>query len=89
MIGPAFDNGQAVDEGWSIFECFGSENGSWQLQKCDNAETFHTDIDAWRLVINYADAGSQYHQRALQFLKDNNPMEYDCMIDTIKRRAIA
>lgn len=89
MTGPMFDNGKAVDEGWSIFECFGSENGRWQLQKLDDAGKFNTDIDAWRLVLDYADAGSEYHQQALQFLKDNNPMEYDCIIDTIRRKAIA
>ncbi|WP_439357911.1 hypothetical protein [Bradyrhizobium sp. DASA03007] len=89
MIGSAFDNGQAIDEGWSIFECFGSENGPWQIQKMDDAGKFNTDIDVWRLVVTYADAGSVYHQRALQFIKDNNPMEYDCIVDTIRRRAIA
>lgn len=89
MTGPAFDNGRAIDEGWSIFECFGSENGPWQLQKCDDRDMLRTDLEAWRLVMDYADAGSEYHQKALQFLKDHNPIEHDCIVDTIKRMAIA
>jgi hypothetical protein len=89
MTGPVFDNNRAFDEGWSIFECFGSANGPWQLQKCDESGILKTDLEAWRLVVDRAEAGSNYHQTALQFLKDHNRIEYDCVVDTIKRKAIA
>ncbi|MGX9944937.1 hypothetical protein ACTG4Q_20965 [Bradyrhizobium denitrificans] len=89
MTGPVFDNNRAIDEGWSIFECFASENGPWQLQKCDDSNLLKDDLQAWRLVVDYADAGSEYHQKALQFLKDHNPIEYDCIIDMIRRKAVA
>jgi hypothetical protein len=89
MTGPAFNNDPAADEGWCISECHGSENGPWQLQKCDEQDVFKTDIEAWRFVVDVAEAGSEYHQSALQFLKDHNPIEYDCIVDTMKRKAIA
>lgn len=85
----AFDNNRAIDEGWCISECHGSENGPWQLQKCDELDILKNDLEAWRLVIDYADAGSEYHLKALQFLKDHNPIEYDCITDTVRRKAVA
>jgi hypothetical protein len=89
MTEPVFDNNQSADEGWCISECFGSANGPWQLQKCDEQDVFKTDIEAWRFVVDCAEAGSEYHKQALQFLKDHNRTEHDCIVDTIKRRAIA
>jgi hypothetical protein len=89
MTTPTFDINQAVDEGWCISECHGSENGPWQLQKCDERDKFMNDMQAWRHVVDYAEAGSEYHQKALQFLQDHNPVEYDCIIDTMARKAIA
>lgn len=87
----AFDNNKSVDEGWCISECHGSENGPWQLQKCDEQDVFKTDIEAWRHVVTQSQAGSQYHTSALEFLQRHNPIEYDVITNTIvgKTRAIA
>lgn len=46
MTEPVFDTDKAADEGWCISECHGSENGPWQLQKCDEQDVFKTDIEA-------------------------------------------
>lgn len=84
-----FDNNIAFDQGWGIFDCEGSENGPWQLQKLDESELLRNDLEAWRLVVNYANAGSEYHQKALQFLAEHNPLEHTTIIDTINRKAVA
>lgn len=84
-----FDNSIAFDQGWGIFDCYGSENGPWQLQKLDESDRLRNDLEAWRLVVDYANAGSDYHKKALQFLADHNPIEHDCIIDTISRKAVA
>ncbi|MFG1270541.1 hypothetical protein V5F40_21565 [Xanthobacter sp. DSM 14520] len=69
-----FDNTQAADEGWVICECFGSEDGPWQMQRLD--ERFSTDGDAWLHVVQQAEEGSVYHSEALEFLRRNNPREH-------------
>ncbi|MCP1757769.1 hypothetical protein [Bradyrhizobium elkanii] len=84
-----FDNNRAFDEGWGIFECHGSQNGPWQLQKLDESPRLRNDLEAWRLVVDYANAGSDYHVKALQFLAEHNPLEHNCIMDTIMRRAVA
>ena len=84
-----FDNAIAFDQGWGIFDCYGSENGPWQLQRLDESDRFLTDIEAWRLVVDQAAAGSAYHQTALQFIADHNPIEHDCIINTVNKKAVA
>jgi hypothetical protein len=76
MDDPFFDNSQAVREGWSIFDCSGSDNGRWQLQKCDDSDKCSTDLVAWDHVRTAADAGSEYHASALKFLEQHNPDEF-------------
>jgi hypothetical protein len=72
---PEFDNSQAINEGWSIFTCYGSENGRYQLQCCDDDDVFVADAQAWKFVVEQAQVGSEYHKAALQYLRDYNPME--------------
>jgi hypothetical protein len=72
---PEFDNSQAIDEGWSIFKCYGSDNGPYQLQCCDDDDVFTKDEQAWRFVVDQARMGSEYHKKALQYLRDYNLME--------------
>jgi hypothetical protein len=74
-----FDNTQSVAEGWSIFECSGSENGPFQLQRLDEAEVFPNDDDAWVFVIGKAREGSAYHIGALTYLREHNPLEIAAM----------
>lgn len=72
---PEFDNSQAVTQGWSIFECTGSDNGPYQLQCCDDDDVFLDDAAAWGYVVKCARGGSEYHKQALAYLRDHNPME--------------
>jgi hypothetical protein len=76
MTDPIFDNAQAVKEGWSIFDCDGSDNGRWQLQRCDEQEIFVTDVAAWVFVRAKAAEGSPYHIMAMLFLETHNPPEW-------------
>lgn len=75
MDQPDFDNTQAADEGWGVFECDGSDNGPWQIQRDDEAELFEDDDAVWLHVLQRAKAGSDYHQAALGFVKEHNPIE--------------
>ncbi|KFG99069.1 hypothetical protein GQ56_0101020 [Burkholderia paludis] len=70
-----FDNEQAVGEGWSIFTCDGSECGRYQLQCCDDDDVFLNDYVAWKFVVDQARVGSEYHKKALAYLREHNPME--------------
>lgn len=78
-----FDNKLAKTEGWSIFECFGSDHGKWQLQKYDEAEVFASDPEAWAHVVDRADAGSIYHKQAIQFLAQHNPEEKERIMHAV------
>jgi len=75
MADPVFDNTQANAEGWGIFECFGSDYGRWQIQKCDEQEVFASDPEAWAHVVDRANVGSAYHMLALLFIQTFNPEE--------------
>jgi hypothetical protein len=74
-----FDETQALTEGWSIFECWGSDNGPFQLQRVDEDEVFTRDDEAWAFVVGKAREGSAYHKAALDFLRANNPIEIASM----------
>jgi hypothetical protein len=78
-----FDNAQAASEGWVIANCYGSENGPWQLQKIDEMDAFLTDVYAWRHVVMQSIAGSAYHRSALEFLKNENPQEHLSILRTL------
>ena len=75
----SWDNTVCADEGWCISDSDGSENGPWQLQRVDEMSAFTSDDAAWVFVLNLAKAGSALHQRALDFLKANNPKEFDAI----------
>lgn len=75
MAQPEFDNTKADGEGWGVFDCDGSDNGPWQIQRDDEAEVFEDDDEAWLHVLRRAKAGSAYHQAALDFVKEHNPIE--------------
>ncbi len=78
---------QAQKEGWDIFECSGSSDGPWQIQRIDfpdewpgldhHQPLFEDDADAWMHVRAKAAEGSFLHRRALAFVRENNPLEYE------------
>ena len=70
-----FNNAQAMQEGWAIFDCNG-DGGRWQLQRIDEDEKFPSDDEAWTFVTDKARSGSAYHRCAIEYLRDHNPGEY-------------
>lgn len=66
----------ASREGWDVFECWGSQNGPWQIQKFDDGDPnplgFVEDEDAWVHVRTKA-------AEALTFLWVNNPQEIEAI----------
>lgn len=68
-----FDDKQASEEGWSIFD---AGTDGLQLQKIDEQDVFLEDVDAWNFVWEKAQVGSPYHQNALSFLREYAPDEY-------------
>lgn len=71
-------------EGWGIFDCDGSDNGPFQICRIDSVDDddvpqLEDDSAAWRIVLNRAAEGSAIHRAALQFVKDNNRIEYDAI----------
>jgi hypothetical protein len=73
-----FDNTQAAKEGWSIFST-NDVHRPYQLQRCDEAETFIDDLEAWLFVATKILHGSAYHQSAILFLAKHSPREYNAM----------
>lgn len=73
----------AALEGWGIFECDGSENGPWQIQKFDASEDhpgspqLSNDDDAWRLVLQ---GDLPHHAAAIEFMKAHNEAEHVALL---------
>lgn len=70
----------ALAEGWDIFECFGSDCGPWQIQRDDSDGRFSSDDGAWVHVLTMAARGGLIHQRAIEFVRIHNPMEYRALM---------
>ena len=83
----------AFSEGWNIWHCDGSDNGEWQVCKYDEPDLFDgmpewdEDTDVWAHVYERAARGSVTHQRALNYVKRWNPMEYDCIVKWVDSQA--
>lgn len=70
------DSLQAMLEGWDIFAV---GHNYYELQQDDERDLFGSDAAAWKYVCEQAAAGGDLHQRALEFLKENSPHEYDAI----------
>ncbi|MEE9481804.1 hypothetical protein [Methylobacterium ajmalii] len=92
---PDFDNTQAHQEGWAIFDCAGSGNGRWQICRIDcpaewnegdpgylpfEDAQFENDGAAWNHVVSRALAGSEYHRDALACVSLHNPKEWKAIL---------
>jgi hypothetical protein len=72
------DQDAAVAKGWGLFDASDSENDTpYQLQASSDAGLIWNDDDAWMLVVNNARAGEPLERKALAFLKERSPNEYD------------
>jgi hypothetical protein len=91
------DEVDAQREGWSIFDCIGSENGPVQIQRFDTPSEwsqapapypFAEDTDVWEHVWGQALAGSDMHARALAFVRQENPTEADAIERWVAARTL-
>lgn len=83
------DSWAALNEGWDIFECDGSANGPYQICVLEEPylieelgyedKKFPSDNEVWVRVRNLASAGSPLHLKALQFVRTENPKEYEAI----------
>lgn len=83
------DSKLANMEGWDIFNCEGSDNGPYQLDKIYDPEgwgaetgipvfrTWEDDTDVWVFV---RDTPTALHTRALLFLEQANPQEHKAIL---------
>lgn len=70
-------NERAFRQGWAIFDCAGSANSEYQLQKDDESGIFRDDDAVWEHVC--AEAAKNPHgleAEALEWLRLNCPDEY-------------
>ncbi len=92
----AFDNTQALTEGWCIEEMpatadadFIAKYGRWSLDRLAEGNTvgpvvFGEDAKhAWSFVVAKALEGSAYHKGAIAFLNQHNPLEIDFMREEV------
>jgi hypothetical protein len=74
------DTEKATEEGWGLFECWGSENGSPQLQRIDEPidrdAVFDSDESAWEFVYKGFLTGNKSHKKAFTILSKLNPKEF-------------
>lgn len=77
---PDFDNRQAASEGWAIWECLG-DGAPFKLCRDDETEMFADDLAAWGYVVAKAEEGSEYHMRALAFLREHSPAEFQAIVN--------
>ena len=70
----------AKKEGWDLYNTYGSEYGTPQLQRCDDLERFPDDEKAGDYVLARARGGSLLHQKALAVLEGANPTELEYVL---------
>jgi len=69
----------AMQEGWNLFECFGSEYGRWQVQRLDDATDIGgapkltNDAAAWDAVLS---GTGNHHAAAQTFVEAHSAMHY-------------
>jgi hypothetical protein len=83
------DSQAAMAEGWDVFAVMDVEE-PWQIQRLDDpAEDdrvdfdepkFDDDVEVWRHLVEQAAAGSPLHQKALDFMAEHNPAEWDVIV---------
>lgn len=94
------DSCYAIGQGWEIFstsrdpaEALFTSDGTpygyrpFELQKLDDADAFSTDQEAWAHVVSRAAAGDALSQKALAFLAENSPDEYNAILEATKEIA--
>lgn len=68
------DQHRALEQGWGLYEVVGK--GELQLQRCDEADRFKDDAEAWRFVHERAEWGDPLAAKAMNVLRASSPTEY-------------
>ena len=78
------DSENATKEHWDVWDCEGSLNGRWQIQAFDDDMGVHfkDDPELWQWLI---DNPTTLRVKAIQFIKDNNEIEYNTIIKNTKK----
>ena len=81
---------KASEQGWDIFEASGDPNAivegrlygtrPYELERYDEAGVFKDDLEAWVFVAKQAGRGDETAQKAIEFLRDNSPNEYNAIV---------
>lgn len=71
-----FDEAQAVQEGWAIFDV----EGRLEIQRIDELAIFADDEGAVSFVEAQAEAGSEYHAEALRICRPGESNVPDSML---------
>ncbi len=76
------DSKAAVAQGWDIFttERGPSNDVPFELQRDDEASVFATDHEAHAFVKTQAATGAEPATKALNYLKEASPLEYDAIM---------
>lgn len=80
------DSQAALAEGWDLFWCANADS-PWEIERIDapadddrvdyDDPKFSDDREVWVHVTEQAKAGSSLHQKALDFIAEHNPTEWD------------
>lgn len=77
----------ALAEGWSVFDCGGSEYGRWQVMKCDephdDAAELGCDSEAWKLILEGTGA---HHAAAIDLMCKVNVREFKLWCNTFANK---
>jgi|688.fasta_scaffold53032_10 hypothetical protein len=70
---------QAEIEGFVV--SYRTDKDTYELQKLDDVDIFPTDYYVWDYVVGKAMNGSSLHCAVLKFIQENNPKEYEEILD--------
>ena len=76
------DSKLAVLEGWDLYLCIGSDDGSMQVQRNDEQNLLNNDQEAWLIV---KEGKNPHHIKVKQILEKENIEEYNRICNYIKK----
>jgi hypothetical protein len=63
----------AVAEGWTVFECDGSQYGRWQVQRDDETDAIESAEHAWKMIL---EQDTPLHRATIDLILQINPGEF-------------
>jgi hypothetical protein len=82
------DHDRAREQGWDIFEAVGAAAPPtacrpFVLHRVGETNRFVDDFAAWQFVVTQAAVGDELAQRALDFLAERSPLEYETVMNAV------